>query len=146
MITLFQRERMICVFQNPIWIKITSVFALVLFVLALVLGIGLTSASLSGVEYFFTPDNYTYEPISSEDPGAGWLILFQSFGGATAGLLSAFAAAVGIICIFGSIIIYIPALVAWIVYKVSKSVAAYWTLMGVWLVFWIIAIILIILG
>ena len=132
--------------QNPICIKITAILALVLFVLVLIFGIGITSTSLSGVEYFFTPDNYMYEPASSEDPGTGWLILFQTLGGTAAGFVSAFAAAVGIICIFGSAIIYIPALVAWIVYKVSKNATAYWILMGVWLTFWVIAILLIILG
>lgn len=131
-------------FQNPICIKITSILAFVLFILFLVLGVGITSASLFGMDYFFTPDNYMYESASSADPGAGWFILFQVLGGATAGFISAFAAAVGIICIFGNAIIYIPALVAWIVYKVSKNATAYWILMGVWLTFWVIAIILLI--
>lgn len=132
--------------QNPICIKVTSIIALILFVLVLVIGIALTSTFLLGVEYFSTPENYMYESVSPDDPGAGWYILFQTLGGTAAGFISAVAAAMGIACIIGNIIIYIPALIAWIVYKVSKNTTAYWILMAVWLTFWAIAIVLLIFG
>lgn len=133
-------------FQSPTCIKVSAVIALVLFVLVLLLGICITSASLLGAEYFFNNNGNTYGPISPEDPGAGWLVLFHTLGGTAAGMLSIFAAAIGLACILGSIIIYIPALIAWIVYKVSKNTTAYWILMGVWLIFCVIGAILAIFG
>lgn len=133
-------------FQSSTCIKVSAIIALVLFVLVLVLGICITSASLLGAEYFLTQNGDTYGSVSPEDPGAGWLILFQVLGGTTAGILSMFVAAIGIACILGSIIVYIPALIAWIVYKVSKNTTAYWILMSVWLTFCVIAIILIYFG
>ena len=120
-------------FYNPTFIKTMSIVALVLFILAMIVGILVTAAGFSFMDSSGGYLESAAQGVSPEDPGAGWLFLGKLFGSLTASFLSAFVAVVGILCILGGLIVYLPAFIAFIVYKYSKNVTAYWILMGVWL-------------
>ena len=133
-------------FFDPAVIKTVSIIALVLFILMMVAGIVITVAGFQFIDSSTGLMDIAAQDVSADDPGAGWLFLGRLFGGITANFFSAFVAVVGIICIIGGMIVYLPAFIAFIVYKATKNVTAYWILMGIWLAFALIGLVTFVFG
>ena len=133
-------------FQDPAFIKTMSIVALVLFIFSMVAGIVIT---VVGIQFIGTTNGLVStisQGISIDDPGSGWLFLGRVLGGLSANLLSAFAVVFGIICVIGSAIVYFPAFIAFIIYKSTDNITAYWILMGIWLALSLISFIILIFG
>lgn len=133
-------------FQDPAFIKTMSIVALVLFIFSMVAGIVITVAGIQFIDSANGLVSTIAQGTSIDDPGSGWLFLGRVFGSLSANLLSAFAVVFGIICVIGSMIVYLPAFIAFIVYKSTDNITAYWILMGIWLAFSLIALIILIFG
>lgn len=129
-------------FANKKFITFVSIVALVAFVLVMIAaGICIISGVVvtSGNEDALTS---VMDYASPDDPGAGWLVIGGMFSSLAGGFIGVMVIVIGIMIAIGDVIVAIPALVAWLVWKKKQNVKWYWIWMGVWLLFCSLAVIL----
>ena len=99
------------------WIKITSIIALVVFIVVMAMSVMAFGGGLilsGGVEDMLQG---SLEYADPDNPGGGWLALGGIFGSFIGGFAALFLAAMGIVAAVADILLGAPILIGWIIWK-----------------------------
>lgn len=107
------------------WIKITSIIALVVFIVVMAMSVMAFGGGLilsGGVEDMLQG---SLEYADPDNPGGGWLALGGIFGSFIGGFAAIFLAAMGIVAAVADILLGAPILIGWIIWKKTGNRKAY---------------------